>query len=214
MLSDLLLRVVLSWRARTWKWHHDCDLILTLQRRSMLHWEILTLLRFLAKRAGDGILEIGPYKGAATALMARKMKDATKLVTVEVGGSHNHPEIPSQDIACDLMRTLTEFGVRERVTVVSGWSHEENVKREVRAAFGSRKIGLLFIDANGRHDLDLRNYGELLGPRAFVVLDDYDTGGTNEKEESTRRFVNQFVGSGRARELGVFRTAWFGRLTG
>jgi len=109
-----------------------------MKQRSMLHQETLALLDYLARRVRHGILEIGPYTGAATVVMATALAESGRTVpfiSVEMGGSHStHPQLPSDDILADLRKMLDEHRVASRVDIVEGMSGQPQVRKHSPAA--------------------------------------------------------------------------------
>src|SRR5712691_9307254 len=197
----------------TWEQQPQTAFIRAIKRRSMLGHETLTVMHYLAGRTKGGILEIGSYIGGATTVLAKAMPKGAPMVTIEVGGSYDHPYLPSKDIVGDLHATLAEHGVAGRVSIIVGWSSVASVVGQVTSIFGRQKIGMLVIDANGEPAADFVNYHRLLRRDAFFVIDGYETGGTNEKELPVKAFVSQLVSSRRARLLGVYPWGtWFGQL--
>ena len=193
-------------------------LAMQLKPRSMLHEETLLALFLRAQDASGAVLEIGPYTGCSTVMLAKGVEAshrASPVITIEVGGSYDHPAVPSTDILADLRATLALYRVSERVTIVEGWSNV--VQAEVAARLGGEKIGLLFIDADGEPGRDFTIYRPMLRDDAFLVVDDYVVSGgiAQLKADATRPWVDGMVERGAVQTIGVYPWGtWFGRLTG
>jgi predicted O-methyltransferase YrrM len=205
--------------ASNWQYQLNAKFIAHMKRRSMLHEGTLLLLDFFARRASYGILEIGAYIGGATAVVAKALQEsgsAVPFVTVEVGGSHPHPELPSDDITRDLRNTLTYVGVQDHVRIVEGLSEAPATIRSVASALGS--VDLFIIDAEGRIGKDFDNYGHLLKRGAIIVCDDFIIHGSTpapEKQEMVNPWIEAAVKAGRIKPLGIFLWGtWFGVYRG
>ena len=185
---------------------------------SMLHVDVLLLLRLLALSARGGILEIGPYVGGSTIAIASGVRDgkSSTFVSIEPGGKYlEHPEYPSGDILGDLKDNLRTANVSQYVTVVEGHSDNSAVRERVHDLLHEPGVSLLFIDADGEVDRDMELYRPLLKPDCFVVFDDYLSPGAEKKEIRVRSFVDDEVRQGRLDPLGVFGWGtWFGRYKG
>lgn len=183
---------------------------------SMLSNDVLHLLRFFAERAEGMVLEIGPYIGGSTVAMADALKKQAKaaLVSIEPGGKHDHPHIPSEDIFSDLKANLNRFSLSDQVILINGASWEESVLRRVKAMAADKQgIGMLFIDADGDVERDFNNLYDSLNDGCVLVFDDYSSSGAPEKEVRTKYWVDEQVKKGQFVEFGVFPWGtWFGRL--
>ena len=200
------------------EWHQapNVELIAAINLKSMLHEKTLSLLHHFAGEARGAILEIGPYTGGSTIAMATALRDGVPLITIEVGGSYEqHPHLPSADILADLDANLREFGVRERVTIITGVSSVPATVCQVESRLAGRRIDLLFVDADGQVGRDFAVYRRFLAKRAIIALDDFETPDAEAarlKQEPVRAFVTEAVSSGVVRELGVFPWGtWFGQ---
>jgi len=194
------------------------QLALQVRSQSMLHEETLLALALRAQEARGAVLEIGAYTGAATVMLAKGVEAsgrASPVVTIEVGGAHDHPDLPSKDIIADLNATLARYGLSRRVTVVQG--RAAKVLKQVEPHLAGEKIGLLFIDADGLPERDFAVYRPLLRDDAVVAIDDYTVfeGEAKLKEDLTRPWVDAMVERGAMRPIGIYPWGtWFGRLTG
>jgi predicted O-methyltransferase YrrM len=188
-----------------------------MKQRSMLHQETLMLLDHFARGARHGVLEIGAYVGGGTAVMAKALEEARStvpFVSIEAGGKHDHPHLPSADILTDLRKTLAGAGVLHRVQIVEGWSNTPETVKAVATALDGRGIDMLVIDADGAIARDFMLYSPMLTRDAVLVLDDYRTEESNVKEDATRQWVQDALARGIVREIGVFRWGtWFGKIT-
>jgi predicted O-methyltransferase YrrM len=182
----------------------------------MLHPQTLTLLDYFAGEARHGILEIGPYIGYSTIVMARALRNDIPLVTIEAGGSKDHAQLPTANIVADLKRNLALEGVSGKVIVIEGHSNDERVRREVRRR--PRKIDLLVIDADGDVGRDITEFRDLLAEGAVIMCDDYEVGpcshdgGAELKKGFTSSWLDNAVRLGLLKELGVYPWGtWFGQ---
>jgi predicted O-methyltransferase YrrM len=205
------------WLAPLVRWYDRVFRSRPSKPKSMLHPQTLTLLDYFAGEARHGILEIGPYIGYSTIVMARALCNDIPLVTIEAGGSKDHAQLPSANIVADLKRNLAQEGVSEKVIVIEGRSSDEQVKREVRRHFQSgRKIDLLVIDADGDVGRDITEFRDLLAEGAVIMCDDYEDrrhdDGAELKRGLTSAWVDNAVQSGLLKELGVYHWGtWFGQ---
>ena len=87
----------------------------SLRRISMLHFETLYLLRALAARTKDAIIEVGPYIGGSTIALGRGIQigGGGPLISVEMGGSYPSHAVPTNDIIADLKRNIETYGLTE-----------------------------------------------------------------------------------------------------
>ena len=185
---------------------------------SMLHVDVLLLLRLLSLSTRNGILEIGPYIGGSTIAIASGVRDGKSpaFVSIEPGGKYlEHPEYPSADILGDLKTNLRTANVSQYVTIIEGRSNDDAVRDRAHDLLRKSGVSLLFIDADGEVGRDIELYGSLLKPGCFVVFDDYFAPGAENKEIRVRSFVDEEVRRGRLDPLGVFGWGtWVGRYTG
>jgi predicted O-methyltransferase YrrM len=187
------------------------------RKSSMLHEEVLMLLRLLVIASRGAVLEIGSYVGGATIVLTTAAKEFRKgpVISIEPGGAHNHPHIPSADIFSDLVRNVTEAGVSEHVTLLNGFSYDCKVVESVNQARGRKKIDLLIIDADGDVGRDFATYQNLLKAGAIIVLDDYASRWAPEKAQPVKEWVDRAVSSGTLSPLGVWGWGtWIGIYTG
>jgi predicted O-methyltransferase YrrM len=184
---------------------------------SMLHEEVLMLLRLFVIASRGAVLEIGSYVGGATTVLAATAKEFRKgpVISIEPGGAHNHPDIPSADIFSDLVRNVKEAGLSDHVTLLNGFSNDPKVVESVNQARGKKKIDVLIIDADGNIGRDFVTYHNLLRMGAIVVLDDYASTSAPEKAQPVKQWVDQAVSSGTLSPLGVWGWGtWIGIYTG
>jgi predicted O-methyltransferase YrrM len=184
---------------------------------SMLHEEVLMLLRLFVIASRGVVLEIGSYVGGATIVLAATAKEFRKgpVISIEPGGAHNHPHISSADIFSDLVQNVKEAGVSDHVILLNGFSHNPTVIESVNKARGRKKIDLLIIDADGDVGRDFATYQNLLKAGAIIVLDDYASRWAPEKAQPVKEWVDRAVSSGTLSPLGVWGWGtWIGIYTG
>jgi predicted O-methyltransferase YrrM len=173
---------------------------LRLSRQSMLDWQTLAALHLLAARNTGQILEIGPYLGAGTIAMGTAT--AQPIVSIELGGSHSHFELPSNDIIADLRRNLASHGIADRVTIIQGNVIERDTHVRALDAIGDRRIGLLMIDADGGVDRDMSFWMPYLADGCILVLDDYIT--LDNKGPKVASAVEELTRHGVVTQFGVY----------
>jgi predicted O-methyltransferase YrrM len=183
---------------------------------SMLHPDVLVMLYHYGMHTSKPVLELGPYLGGSTVAIAlglKQQEDPPRLVTVEVGGSYDHPSYATSDIVAGLRANLTKYDVADRVEVLVGSSRDRTIVSRVNELLGASGIGCLMIDTDGRIDQDLDLYGGLLAPNAYLIVDDYYAPGAPEKEETTRAQIDRLESDGVVESFGVHGWGtWFGRF--
>jgi predicted O-methyltransferase YrrM len=183
---------------------------------SMLHRDVLVMMRWLAAATDGAVLEIGPYIGGSTTMLAHGVQAPRPLVVMEAGGaSPTHPHIPSDDILADLEQTLTLCGVRDRVRLVKEWSFQPGAIAAATAHLAGMPISLLSIDADGRVAQDFEMCRPLCAPGCVVIIDDYVESDSDHfrKADSIKPWVMDQVASGALVEFGVYGWGtWIGRL--
>ena len=189
--------------------------ILELEEFSMLHWEVLAILRFLAKNRRGAILEIGPFIGASTIAMAQA-SDADKhpIITVEKDCAYyDHPQIPTKDIISDLRRNLRRYNVQDKITIIKGNCADANTIEEIKRAFGASKIGLFMIDADGHVDRYFKNFARYCHSFAYLVIDDYLSEDAERKTALIAPYIDRMVAEGKMRQIGIYGWGtWVGQL--
>ncbi|CAN5754711.1 hypothetical protein BH20VER1_BH20VER1_20420 [soil metagenome] len=187
-------------------------------KHSMLHEDVLLLVYHLSKTAPGDILEIGAYLGGSTIAAALGTIDSNrprKMITVEPGGAHQHPRLPSKDILRDLKKNLAKNRVAELVTVIEGWSGNEGTVAAVHTQLQPRSVGLLIVDADGNFERDLGLYQRLLLPDCWLVVDDYYSPKEEGKAVRIKPQVDALVAAGQLQPLGIYGWGtWIGRWLG
>jgi predicted O-methyltransferase YrrM len=189
------------------------------QKVSMLHPDVLALLYHLAGNSLGGILEIGPYIGGSTIAMSKGIRNLSKsgrILSIEKGGSSDHPQHGSLDIVADLHRNLEQWGVDQNAKVIVGESRDLTIIDQVINNFSSEGLGLFFIDADGLVDHDFAAYNELLHAGTYIVVDDYFTSGpwaAPEKVLTTKQVLDGMESDGKLECFGVYGWGtWVGRM--
>lgn len=179
---------------------------------SMLHPETLAALNLLAARTRGAVLEIGPYIGGSTITIASATRGRVPFVTLEHGGAHDHPSLPTQDTVADLKANLERAGLSDAVQILVGISREPGMKERVAEALGGRQITLCMIDADGRVGLDFEAYQDLMAEDCVLVFDDYETRDEgNVKQSLVKSWVLEAERAGLVTRLGVLPwSTWFG----
>jgi predicted O-methyltransferase YrrM len=176
---------------------------------SMLSEDVLAKLVECAAQSRAGILEIGPYIGGSTVALAMGNQGRVPHVAIEMGGAYlEHPTLPSADILVDVDANLRRFGVRDRVTIVPGSSHEPSVRRDALAL--APQIDLLFVDADGHLPGIVAGFGASLADDCILVFDDYTAPGAPTKEALVREAVARWIRRGAIEEYAIIDSTWFG----
>jgi predicted O-methyltransferase YrrM len=207
-----LVRLARSYRRDPWWPELEC-----LCRISMLHFESLYLLRSLAARTNNAIIEVGPYIGGSTIALGRglQMGGGGPLISVEMGGSCPSHAVPTNDIITDLKRNVEAYGLTSVAHVIEGFTTDAAVHAAVNRILDGRTIGLLFLDADGNVERDFQFYRGRLSRGSILVYDDYITEEAPEKQTMIKAWVDQAIASGLVENLGVYRWGtWVGRYWG
>ena len=183
---------------------------------SMLHIDSRLALYDCASKCRGAIVEIGPFVGGGTIAMAWAMKrsgNTSPILAIEVGGAHDNPQMPTDDIVRDLKANLARYGVADRVTVIEGWSNE--VADQVERHLAGHQIDLLMIDADGDVTRDIFIYRRFLREGATIVVDDYGANEPNVKSPFVRAAVQKMVSDGLVRKTRILPWGtWFGIYRG
>ncbi len=207
-----LVRLARSYRRDPW-WPE----LQSLLKISMLHSETLYLLRSLAARTKDAIIEVGPYIGGSTIALGRglQMGGGGPLISVEMGGSYPSHAVPTNDIIADLKSNVEAYGLTSVVHIIEGFTTDAAVDAAVNRILDGRTIGLLFLDADGNVERDFEFYRSRLSRGSILVYDDYITEQAPEKQTTIKTWVDQAVALGLVENLGLYRWGtWVGRYWG
>jgi predicted O-methyltransferase YrrM len=199
---------------QTFRW-----LVSVKKKLSMLHVDTLMALRHLVRTTTGAIVEIGPYVGGSTIVMARALQETGRkrpFLSIEVGGANpNHWCFPTNDILADLQRNLCRYGVQDLVQIVVGWSYDPHVIAVVAAATRQTPIELLVFDANGAGlEQELERFAPYCFPGCFLVCDDYiESDDIKLKAAHVKPALDRLVRSGSLEPIGVLPWGtWFGRM--
>jgi predicted O-methyltransferase YrrM len=180
---------------------------------SMLDIDVLVLIYHMAKVCDGGILEIGSFLGAAAVaagLGVRAGGRSKKFISVEQGGRLKDHRLATRNIFKDLTRHVSRAGLSDMVTLVNGSSFDQTTITTVKEQFGPREIGLFIFDADANIRRDIDCYCDRLADRCWVVIDDYIS--STVKGGPTREPIDELVGAGRLRPLGLYGWGtWIGR---
>ena len=187
-------------------------------KHSMLHEDVLLLIYHLSKVSAGNILEIGPYLGGSTiaaGLGTVESHQQRKIVTIEKGGQHKHPRLSSKNILRDLKRNLAKHRVADLVTIIEGYSGNDNIAAVVHESLPPGSVDLFILDADSGIDRDLRLYRDLLSANCWVVIDDYYSPTPAGKAVRIKPQVDALVASGELQTLGFYGWgSWVGRRSG
>lgn len=180
---------------------------------SMLPAEVLAgLAGFARLQQGAVIVGVGPFVGASDIAMSQAVKDRdVEILSIEAGGATAHSTRGTDNIMRDLRANLASCGV-SNVRVLEGWAHD--IYPKLGAQLGDRKIGMLFVDADGQIGFHLNKVKRFLAPDALIVLDDLSPG-SEGKQDIVRRELDKLLSVGALTEFGVLKEqTWFGRMNG
>jgi predicted O-methyltransferase YrrM len=203
--------------------HPAYSVMQELKKISMLHVDVLLLLRILAASGHGGILEIGAYIGGSTIAIALGIREglSRQFISIEMGGINPAHELATNDIFHDLCKNVQTWGVSDCVNLICDRSDSRPAIEEVHAKMPANGVGLLFVDADGLIERDINNYRGLLRPGSIMVLDDYSMPMTvvrdpnPKKNQLVKDAVNRLTYEGVLEPLGVFGWGtWFGRYRG
>jgi hypothetical protein len=176
---------------------------------SMLHPAALAIIYYFTKYTYGYVLEIGSYIGGSTSIAAYARKDRkSKFISIEKGGKHNHPEIPSQNIFEDLKTNLIKLNLINGVKLLNGSSDDKNIIRDVNLLVGDEKISLLIIDADGNVERDMNNFKHLLQDDCIIILDDF-SGPEVIKTLPTKIWVEKAIKENLIKQLAVVKWGTF-----
>ena len=177
------MRLARSYRRDDW-WPE----LQSLRKISMLHFETLYLLRSLAARTKDAIVEVGPYIGGSTIALGRGIQigGGGPLISVEMGGSYPSHAVPTNDIVADLKSNVERYGLTGVVHIMEGFTIDPAIDAAVDRILAGKKIGLLFLDADGNVERDFEHYRERLSRGSILVYDDYFSEHAPEKQTPSR----------------------------
>jgi predicted O-methyltransferase YrrM len=207
-----LTRLARSYRRDPW-WPE----LQSLRSISMLHFETLYLLRSLAMRTKDAVVEVGPYIGGSTIALGRglQMGGGGPLISIEMGGSYPNHAVPTNDIIADLKRNVEAHGLTGLAHIMEGFSTDPAIDAAVDRILAGKRIGLLFLDADGDVERDFELYRSRLSRGSILIFDDFISEHAPEKQTTIKVWVDQAVASGLVENLGVYRWGtWVGRYWG
>ena len=189
----------------------DAQTLTRVKSISMLSENVLAKLEECARQARAGILEIGPYIGGSTVALALGNNGRNAHVAMDIGGAYvEHPTLPSADIARDWRANVERFEVAGDVSLVIGSFNDPEPRAAALTALG--KIGLLFVDADGRASQTLRVFADHLIDDAIIVIDDYCAPDAMPKQDMVRACVDWQVRDGGLLDDEIVEGTWFGRL--
>ena len=180
---------------------------------SMLDIDVLVLIYHMARVSDGAILEIGSFLGASTIAAGLGVRDSgkpRKFFSIEPGGRLKDHRLATRNIFRDLKRNLSRADLLDRVTLINGFSFDENTIATVRQNVGGGEVGLFIFDADADVRRDIDCYGDRFADRCWVVIDDYIS--ATDKAGPTRAQVDELVAAGRLLPLGFYGWGtWVGR---
>jgi hypothetical protein len=180
---------------------------------SMLDIDVLVLIYHMAKVSDGAILEIGSFLGASTIAAGLGMRDSgkrRKFFSIEPGGRLKDHRLATRDIFRDLKRNLSRAELLETVTLINGFSFDENTIAAVKQNVGLGEVGLFIFDADANVRRDIDCFGDRFADRCWVVIDDYIS--ATDKAAPTQTQVDELVAAGRLLPLGFYGWGtWVGR---
>ncbi len=179
-------------------------------RLSMLSPRVLERIAEWARLGSGPVVEVGPYVGGSTIAVATGVGTTDRpIITIEAGGSHMHPTLPSADILSDLHANLRRFGVDQRVHVIPKFAHL--AYPDVSTLLEGRPADLLLIDADGFVQYHMSRLRSMIEPRCALVFDDYLDA---NKGPRVRGFVDRAVRDGALVAKDLVDGTWFGGVAG
>jgi hypothetical protein len=109
----------------------------------------------------------------STIAIAPATRVRVPFVTIDHGGAHDHPSLPTQDTVADLKANLARVGPTDAVQILAGISRRPAIKAAVAEALGGRTIPLCMIDADGRIGLDTEACRDRMAEDCALAFDDY-----------------------------------------
>jgi hypothetical protein len=98
---------------------------------------------------------------------------------------------------------------------MEGFTTDPPIDAAVDRILAGRKIGFLFLDADGNVERDFEHYRARLSRGSILVYDDYFSEYAPEKQTPIKIWVDQAVASGVVEDLGLYRWGtWVGRYWG
>lgn len=143
---------------------------------SMLGTETLIMARAFAMETKGAIVEIGPYIGGSTVAMGHGVKASSKkqIISIDPGGAYlDQPHLPSADIHADWNKNVTANDMNDITTLIKGSSYQDVIANETIARLNGEKIGILFIDADGRLFQNFIKLIPHLADDCLLIFDDY-----------------------------------------
>jgi predicted O-methyltransferase YrrM len=123
--------------------------------------------------------------------------------------------VPTNDIVADLRSNVERYGLSGIVHIMEGFTTDPPIDAAVDCILAGRKIGLLFLDADGNVERDFDLYRARLSRGSILVYDDYFSEHAPEKQTPIKTWVDQAVASGVVENLGLYRWGtWVGRYWG
>lgn len=177
---------------------------------SMLSPRVLDRIEEWARQSRGPIVEVGPYIGGSTIAIARGVGTAERpIITIEAGGSHLHPTLPSADILKDLRANLRRFGVEHKVRIIPKFAHL--AYPDLSTLLAGLTADLLLIDADGFVQYHMSRLRSMISPHCALVFDDYLD---PNKGPRVRGFVDLAVRDGALSETDLIDGTWFGAVAG
>lgn len=195
------------------------DRIFRLKTLSTLSESSLALLRTYSASSEGILLELGGRLGGSTCAIADAVRGQNRrFITVESGGSQLHyPSMPTADEVAGLKKNLTEWGVIDQVEFFEGWF--DDFAHRAEQLLAGQKIGLLFVDSDGRAGHFINRIAPYLSENSIIVLGNYTKTLVQESDvELKAKSVHDFagkaleVGAIELLEMDAMKSTWFARI--
>lgn len=188
----------------------DMAFFVGIHQFSMMVPEALAALSAFASASRGPILEVGPFVGASTMAIARGAAPEQVIVSIEAGGTSEHAVLGTDDILRDLKKNLAARGLGSRVRLLEMWA--QDAYPLLPELLDDKRIGCLFIDADGALDYHLNQLRDLIADDCLLVFDDWTAPG---KGDRVRRTLEKLMQRGALHQFGIVAgLTWFGRLAG
>jgi len=180
---------------------------------SMLSEDVLVLIYHMAKVCDGGILEIGSFLGASTVaagMGARASGREKKFISIEPGGALKDHKLATKNIFKDLTKHVARAGLENAVTLLNGFSFDDQVIATVKNTFAAGEVGFFIFDADANVRREIDCYQDLFADGCWMAIDDYIS--ATSKAGPTREHVDELTAAGRLRPLGFYGWGtWIGR---
>lgn len=157
---------------------HDGPTPLLLARRAIRHfdaiqrtWELQSLLALVRRMKPTTVVEIGTYKGGTLACWVAVAQRDARIVSIDMP----FPWVDKEAVASSIGKVRTMLGPSQRLTVISGDSHDVATLVRLKEVLAGAPIDVLWIDGDHTYQgarQDVEMYGALVRPGGIIALHD------------------------------------------